>query len=160
MKKLSALLILMITLACSSVGNDFSSSDILVHRDVIELKTTKGWQYHSIGEVLNTKNLSEVHLFYESVTTNDDKGRIKSELQDLLDGKVKLKLISFLPVAQNAISWQAFIVHNDGSGFLLRKTWYDCFIVSHGQQQGVYQIQQITKQSIGRGPAPGAASQR
>jgi len=112
-------------------------SEIIIHQDDINLKTSSGWSGTSLQDLFKDDGIKEVHLVF--TLNRGDKDTVRSEIKSILDGEISTTLISELHVAANNRLWAAFLVTNKGRTFLLRKTWYQCFIVSHGPEQGVYQ---------------------
>jgi len=112
-------------------------SEIIIHQDDINLKTSSGWSGTSLQDLFKDDGIKEVHLVF--TLNRGDKNTVRSEIKSILDGEISTTLISELHVAANNRLWAAFLVTNKGRTFLLRKTWYQCFIVSHGSEQGVYQ---------------------
>jgi hypothetical protein len=137
MKKKLIGLILIFILASNYAAMAVSKSEIIVHQNDIDLKTSKGWIGSSLTDFFNSDPIKEIHLV--STLNGGNKDIVLSEIEDILNGEVKTSLINELPVASNNRIWTAFIITKKGKAFLLRKTWYQCFILSHGADQGVYQ---------------------
>jgi hypothetical protein len=137
MKNLSNLVVLISVLLCPQWAIAILESEIIVHQDDINLKTSSGWSGTSLQDLFKDDAIKEVHLVY--ALNRGDGDSVRSEIKSILDGEISTTLISELQVAANNRLWAAFLVTNKGRTFLLRKTWYQCFIVSHGPEQGVYQ---------------------
>lgn len=137
MRPLFNLVVLISVLFCPQWANAILESEIIVHQDDINLRTSSGWSGNSLPDLFKNDAIKEVHLI--QTLNRGDKDTVRSEIKDILDGKISTSLISELHVAANNRLWAAFLVTNNGRTFLLRKTWYQCFIVSHGPEQGVYQ---------------------
>ena len=136
MKNLFNLVVLISVLFCPQGAIAIMESEIIVHQDDIDLKTSKGWSGTSLPDLFKDDAIKEVHLI--QTLNRGDKDTVSSEIKSILDGEIGTTLISELHVAANNRLWAAFLVTNRGRTFLLRKTWYQCFIISHGPEQGVY----------------------
>lgn len=134
MKNLFSLVVLISVLFCPQWAIAILESEIIIHQDEINLS---GWSGNSLQDLFKNDAIKEVHLVYS--LNRGDKDRVRSEIKSILDGEISTTLIRELHVAANNRLWAAFLVTNKGRTFLLRKTWYQCFIVSHGPEQGVYQ---------------------
>ena len=137
MKNLFNLAVLISVLFCPQCAIAILESEVIVHQDDINLKTSNGWSGTSLQDLFKDDAIREVHLIH--TLNRGDKDTVSSEIKSILDGEISTTLISELHVAANHRLWAAFLVTNKGRTFLLRKTWYQCFIVSHGPEQGVYQ---------------------
>ncbi len=128
--------------------NFVSASDNFIHTNVIRLKSTEEWRFSSISELLNEEKRKEVHLFFGDFASMQGRDEIYLELLEILDGKIDVELVPVMHVAANQVVWNAFVIDNIGEGYLIRKTWYDCVVVSRGEKQGVYKIQSLTNESM------------
>ena len=136
MKPLFNLVVLFSVLFCPQWAISISETEIIIHQDDIDLKTSSGWSGTSLQDLFKDDAIKEVHLIH--TLNRGDKNTVRSEIKSILDGEISTTLISELHVAANNRLWVAFLVTHKGRTFLLRKTWYQCFIVSHGPEQGVY----------------------
>ena len=134
MKELFSLVVLTSALFCPQRATAIVESEIIIHQDDINLKTSSGWRGSSLKDLFKDDAIKEVHL----VSSRGDKDTVRSEIKSILNGEISATLISELHVAANNTLWAAFLVTDKGRTFLIRKTWYQCFIVSHGPKQGVY----------------------
>ena len=137
MKNLFNSAVLISVLFCPQSAIAILESEIIIHQDDIDLKTSSGWSGTSLQDLFKDDAIKEVHLIH--TLNRGDKDTVSSEIKSILDGEISTTLISELHVAANNRLWAAFLVTSKGRTFLLRKTWYQCFIVSHGSEQGVYQ---------------------
>lgn len=136
MKELFSLVVLISALFCPQWATAIVESEIIIHQDDINLRTSSGWSGSSLKDLFRDDAIKEVHLV--STMNRGDKDTVRSEIKSILNGEISATLISELHVAANNRLWAAFLVTDKGRTFLIRKTWYQCFIVSHGPKQGVY----------------------
>lgn len=137
MKGLFSLVVLTSALFCPQWATAIVESEIIIHQGDINLKTSSGWRGSSIKDLFKDDAIKEVHL----VSSRGDTDTVRSEIKSILNGEISATLISELHVAANNRVWAAFLVTDKGRTFLIRKTWYQCFIVSHGPKQGVYRAE-------------------
>ena len=136
MKELVCLVVLTSAVFCPQWADAIVESEIIIHQDDIDLKTSSGWRGSSLQDLFKDDAIKEVHLV--STSNRGDRDTVRSEIKGILNGEISATLIGELHVAANHRLWAAFLVTDKGRTFLIRKTWYQCFIVSHGPEHGVY----------------------